>query len=163
MDDAWFARTQMGLSLGFHIVFAAVGVTMPLLVALAEARWLRRGDPVDLQLAQAWAKGTAVPFAVGAVSGTVPSFELGLPFPRFMEKAGAVIGPAFALEGAAFFVEAALALGAVLVLPSLLFLLRTSRRPPWTTRDEPRHLPLSGLQPDRGLLVPEAARTVRSK
>jgi cytochrome bd ubiquinol oxidase subunit I len=106
MDDAWFARAQMGLSLGFHIVFAAVGVAMPLLMVLAELRWLRRGDPVDLQLAKAWAKGTAVLFAVGAVSGTVLSFELGLLFPRFMEKAGAVIGPAFALEGAAFFVEA---------------------------------------------------------
>lgn len=106
MDDAFFARAQMALSLGFHIVFAAIGVAMPLLMVAAEVRWLRGKDPVDLALAKAWAKGTAVLFAVGAVSGTVLSFELGLLFPGFMERAGPVIGPAFALEGAAFFTEA---------------------------------------------------------
>ena len=100
------ARAQMGLSLAFHIVFAAVGVAMPALMVAAEVQWRRTGQAVWLELARAWAKGTAVLFAVGAVSGTVLSFELGLLFPGLMEKAGAVLGPAFALEGVAFFSEA---------------------------------------------------------
>jgi cytochrome d ubiquinol oxidase subunit I len=106
LDDVLFARLQMALSLAFHIVFAAVGIAMPLLMVIAEVVWLRKKDPADLALAKAWAKGTAVLFAVGAVSGTVLSFELGLLFPAFMEKAGPVIGLPFALEGAAFFTEA---------------------------------------------------------
>jgi cytochrome bd ubiquinol oxidase subunit I len=96
----------MALSLAFHIVFASIGMTMPLLMVLAEHRWRRTGEPEALALAKAWAKGTAVLFAVGAVSGTVLAFELGLLFPRFMELAGPVIGLPFALEGVAFFTEA---------------------------------------------------------
>ena len=96
----------MGGSLAFHIVFAAIGVAMPLLMVLAEGQWLRTRDPVYRELARAWAKGTAVLFAVGAVSGTVLSFELGLLFPEFMRLAGPLIGPGFTLEGVAFFTEA---------------------------------------------------------
>ena len=96
----------MALSLGFHIVFAEIGIAMPLLMVLAEWRWRRSGDAVYLQLARRWAKGTAVLFAVGAVSGTVLSFELGLLWPSFMRLAGPVIGIPFSLEGFAFFTEA---------------------------------------------------------
>jgi len=96
----------MALSLGFHIVFAEIGIAMPLLMVLAEWRWRRSGDPVYLQLARRWAKGTAVLFAVGAVSGTVLSFELGLLWPKFMRLAGPVVGIPFSLEGFAFFTEA---------------------------------------------------------
>jgi len=106
MDPTIFARTQMGLSLAFHIIFASVGMTMPVLMALAEWRWLRHKDPIAKELTLAWAKGTAVFFAVGAVSGTVLAFELGLLFPEFMLRAGESIGLAFALEGFAFFTEA---------------------------------------------------------
>lgn len=106
MIDADLARGQMAMSLAFHIVFAAVGVAMPALMVAAEALWLRTGDREYEALARAWAKGTAVLFAVGAVSGTVLSFELGLLFPGFMARAGALIGPGFALEGVAFFTEA---------------------------------------------------------
>lgn len=106
MIDAELARAQMALSLAFHIVFAAVGVVMPALMVAAEALWLRTGDREYLDLAKAWSKGTAVLFAVGAVSGTVLSFELGLLFPGFMAKAGPLVGPGFALEGVAFFTEA---------------------------------------------------------
>jgi cytochrome d ubiquinol oxidase subunit I len=106
MDDLLFARSQMALSLGFHIIFAAVGIAMPVLMVAAEVLWLRTRDPDYLALTRAWAKGTAVLFAVGAVSGTVLSFELGLLFPTFMEQAGAVIGMPFSLEGFAFFTEA---------------------------------------------------------
>src|SRR5690242_7635518 len=106
MPDLFAARTQMALSLGFHIVFAEIGIAMPLMMVLAERRWRRTGDTVHLQLAKRWAKGTAILFAVGAVSGTVLSFELGLLWPRFMEFAGPIIGMPFSLEGFAFFTEA---------------------------------------------------------
>jgi cytochrome d ubiquinol oxidase subunit I len=100
------ARIQMELSLGFHMIFAAVGMAMPVMMLAAEWRWIRRRDAAALALARTWATLTAVIFAIGAVSGTALSFELGLLWPRFMEMAGPLIGPAFALEGYAFFVEA---------------------------------------------------------
>src|SRR5688572_14546481 len=106
MTDLIAARAQMAMSLGFHIVFAALGIAMPLLIAAAEWRWLTAGDEDGLSLAKRWSKGTAILFAVGAVSGTVLSFELGLLWPAFMERAGPSIGPLFALEGFAFFTEA---------------------------------------------------------
>jgi cytochrome bd ubiquinol oxidase subunit I len=104
--DVLFARGQMAYSLGFHIVFAAIGIAMPLLMVMAEIVWRRTGRAEYLDLARRWAKGTAVFFAIGAVSGTVLSFELGLLFPRFMELAGPFVGMPFSLEGIAFFTEA---------------------------------------------------------
>jgi cytochrome bd ubiquinol oxidase subunit I len=104
--DAIYARAQMGLSLGFHIIFAVIGIAMPVLMVAAEVLWRRTGDPEYERLAKLWAKGTAVFFAVGAVSGTVLSFELGLLFPEFMRFAGPAIGLPFSLEGFAFFTEA---------------------------------------------------------
>ena len=100
------ARVQMELSLGFHMLFAAIGMAMPVMMLMVERRWRRFGDADALALARTWAKLTAVLFAIGAVSGTALSFELGLLWPRFMAFAGPLIGPAFALEGYAFFVEA---------------------------------------------------------
>jgi cytochrome d ubiquinol oxidase subunit I len=100
----------MAISLGFHILFAVAGMAMPLLMVLAEGRHLRTGEPEYLELARLWAKGTAILFAVGAVSGTVLSFELGLLWPRFMRHAGPLIGMPFSLEGFAFFLES-IALG----------------------------------------------------
>ena len=96
----------MAMSLAFHIIFAVLGIGMPLLMVLAEREWMRTGEAVWLDLAKRWAKGTAILFAVGAVSGTVLSFELGLLWPGFMEYAGAIIGMPFSLEGFAFFTEA---------------------------------------------------------
>lgn len=106
MGDVLAARSQMAVSLGFHILFAVVGIAMPVLMVIAEARWRRTGDAMYLELAKRWAKGTAILFAVGAVSGTVLSFELGLLWPGFMRFAGAIIGMPFSLEGFAFFAEA---------------------------------------------------------
>jgi cytochrome d ubiquinol oxidase subunit I len=106
MDDLPAARSQMALSLAFHIVFAVVGMAMPLLMVLAEATALRTGDDGWKLLARAWSKGTAIVFAVGAVSGTVLSFELGLLWPGFMRFAGPIVGMPFSLEGFAFFLEA---------------------------------------------------------
>ncbi len=105
MSDLLAARSQMAVSLYFHILFAVAGIGMPLLMVVAEWRYRRTGDPVALDLAKRWGKGTAILFAVGAVSGTVLSFELGLLWPRFMELAGPVIGMPFSLEGFAFFLE----------------------------------------------------------
>src|SRR5688500_2562777 len=104
--DLLYARWQMGLSLGFHIVFAVIGMAMPVMMVAAEVAWLRTGRPEYLDLAKRWSRGTAILFAVGAVSGTVLSFELGLLWPAFMEVAGPIIGMPFSLEGFAFFLEA---------------------------------------------------------
>ncbi|HSI06923.1 MAG: cytochrome ubiquinol oxidase subunit I [Myxococcota bacterium] len=104
--DLLAARGQMAMSLGFHILFAVAGIAMPVLMAVAEWRHLKTGDAMYLELAKRWARGTAILFAVGAVSGTVLSFELGLLWPTFMRHAGPIIGMPFSLEGFAFFLEA---------------------------------------------------------
>jgi cytochrome d ubiquinol oxidase subunit I len=106
VTDLLAARSQMAISLGFHILFSVVGIAMPVLMVVAEDRWIRHGDEASLLLARSWAKGTAILFAVGAVSGTALSFELGLLWPKFMAFAGPIFGMPFSLEGFAFFVEA---------------------------------------------------------
>ena len=106
MTDLLAARSQMAMSLPFHIIFSVIGIGLPLLMVIAEWRWMRTGDAVYLDLAKRWAKGAAILFAVGAVSGTVLSFELGLLWPNFMRLAGPIIGMPFSLEGFAFFTEA---------------------------------------------------------
>jgi cytochrome d ubiquinol oxidase subunit I len=100
------ARWQMTVSLGSHIVLACFGVAFPVLIWVVHRRGIRQQDPVALGLAERWSKVAAVLFAVGAVSGTILSFEMGLLWPRFMRTYGSVIGLPFALEGLAFFVEA---------------------------------------------------------
>jgi cytochrome d ubiquinol oxidase subunit I len=100
------ARVQMAFTLGAHIVLACLGVGLPVLLLFAEWRYLRTGDKGWWTLAQRWSKAFAVLFAVGAVSGTVLSFELGLLWPEFMGTFGSVIGLPFTLEGFAFFLEA---------------------------------------------------------
>lgn len=96
----------MAMSLAFHILFAVVGMAMPVLMVIAEGLYRKTHDPTYLTLAQRWSKGTAILFAVGAVSGTVLSFELGLLWPEFMALAGPIVGMPFSLEGFAFFLEA---------------------------------------------------------
>src|SRR6478752_7882049 len=99
-------RSQIGTSLSFHLFFAVLGVGLPVMMLVAEGMHLRTGDPVWRALARRWSKVFAVLFAVGAASGTIISFELGLLFPRFMAYAGGIIGMPFSLEGLAFFLEA---------------------------------------------------------
>src|SRR5882672_4233454 len=110
MTDLFAARSQMAISLGFHIVFASIGIAMPFLMAISHWRWLKTKEPAYLDLTKAWSKGVAIFFATGAVSGTVLSFELGLLWPVFMKHAGPIFGLPFSLEGTAFFIEA-IALG----------------------------------------------------
>jgi len=96
----------MAVSLGFHIIFACVGMVMPFLMVASHGRWLKTKEQVYYDMTRAWSKGVAILFVTGAVSGTVLSFELGLLWPRFMEHAGPIIGMPFSLEGTAFFIEA---------------------------------------------------------
>ncbi len=110
MSDFIAARSQMALSLGFHIIFSCIGMVMPFFMAVAHYYWLRTGQPVYKNVTKAWSKGVAIFFATGAVSGTVLSFELGLLWPEFMKHAGPIFGMPFSLEGTAFFIEA-IALG----------------------------------------------------
>ncbi|MGH3327497.1 MAG: cytochrome ubiquinol oxidase subunit I [Streptomycetales bacterium] len=104
--DLVAARTQMGFSLGWHIIVACFGVGMPALTLFAEWRGVRTGDPNYRLLARRWARAMGVLFAVGAVSGTILSFEMGLLWPGLMETYGQLIGLPFTLEGFAFFIEA---------------------------------------------------------
>ncbi|MNJ98252.1 putative cytochrome bd menaquinol oxidase subunit I [compost metagenome] len=110
MDDFLAARLQMAFSLGFHIVFACIGMVMPFFMSVAHFYWLKTKKVVYRDVTKAWSKGVAIFFATGAVSGTVLSFELGLLWPKFMEHAGPIFGMPFSLEGTAFFIEA-IALG----------------------------------------------------
>lgn len=110
VEDLFAARTMMASTLAFHIIFACVGMSLPWFMVVARWRELVTGDPLYARLSEAWSKGVAIFFAVGAVSGTVLSFQLGLLWPGFMRHAGAVIGMPFSFEGTAFFVEA-IALG----------------------------------------------------
>jgi cytochrome d ubiquinol oxidase subunit I len=104
--NLYAARYQMAISLGFHIILAGFGVAYPFFTFLAHYRGYRKGDAAALRLAKRWSKVMAVLFAVGAVSGTILSFEMGMLWPGLMGPYGDVIGLPFALEGIFFFVEA---------------------------------------------------------
>jgi cytochrome d ubiquinol oxidase subunit I len=110
MDDFIAARSQMALSLGFHIIFSCIGMVMPFFMAVSHYHYLKTDEPIYKNVTKAWSKGVAIFFATGAVSGTVLSFELGLLWPEFMKHAGPIFGMPFSLEGTAFFIEA-IALG----------------------------------------------------
>jgi cytochrome bd ubiquinol oxidase subunit I len=100
------ARSQMAFTLGFHIILSSLGVALPAIMLIANYLGLRRGDADALKLAQRWSKAVAVTFAVGAVTGTVLSFEFGLLWPAFTGRFGEVFGVLFAIEGIFFFLEA---------------------------------------------------------
>ncbi|MGH3921484.1 MAG: cytochrome ubiquinol oxidase subunit I, partial [Pseudonocardiaceae bacterium] len=104
--DLFHARMQMAFSLGWHIVVACFGVGFPAMVLFAEWRAHRRGDQEMETLAHTWAKAMGVLFAVGAVSGTILSFEMGMLWPGLMARFGEVYGFPFTLEAFAFFIEA---------------------------------------------------------
>jgi cytochrome d ubiquinol oxidase subunit I len=100
------ARAQMATTLGFHIILACLGIALPTIVLLAEFIGLRRRDNVAMLLARRWSQAMGVLVAVGAVTGTVLSFEMGLLWPGLMRKYGAVLGLPFGIEGLFFFLEA---------------------------------------------------------
>jgi cytochrome bd ubiquinol oxidase subunit I len=104
--DLGAARSQMAFTLGFHIILASLGVAFPAMMLIANYRGLRHDDDDALLLARRWSKVVAVTFAIGAVTGTVLSFEFGLLWPEFTGRFGKVFGVLFAIEGICFFLEA---------------------------------------------------------
>jgi cytochrome bd ubiquinol oxidase subunit I len=97
------ARAQMATTLGFHIILACLGIALPSVVLLAEFIGLRRNDQTATLLARRWSQVMAVLLAVGAITGTVLSFEMGLLWPGLMRRYGAVLGLPFGVEGVFFF------------------------------------------------------------
>ncbi|MFV5994894.1 cytochrome ubiquinol oxidase subunit I [Streptomyces sp. NPDC056231] len=116
------AREQMAFTLGFHIILVPFGVAFTFMMLICQYRALRRGDPQALLLAQRWSKVAAVLFAVGAVSGTVLTFELGLLWPGLMGTYGSAFGFPFAIEGLFFFLEA---------IFMAIYIYGWKRLPPW--------------------------------
>ena len=106
VDPVKWARSQMAFTLAFHIVLVPLGVSWACMTLIANFRAIRRDDHAALLLAQRWSKYMAVTFAVGAVTGTVLSFEFGLLWPKFMGAWGEAFGVPFAFEGLFFFTEA---------------------------------------------------------
>jgi cytochrome bd ubiquinol oxidase subunit I len=106
VDPVPWARAQMAFTLGFHIILVPLGVSWAFMTLIANYRGIKHRDPEALLLAQRWSKYMAVTFAVGAVTGTVLTFEFGLLWPRFMGQWGDAFGVPFAFEGLFFFTEA---------------------------------------------------------
>src|SRR5260221_13209050 len=103
MSDLLAARAQMGTSLAFHIIFASLGIGLPLLICIAEWLALWRKDTAWMTLTRRWTKAFALVFAIGSVSGTILSFEIGLLWPSFTSFSGLFIGSPTSLECFAFF------------------------------------------------------------
>src|SRR6266545_4469164 len=100
------ARQMQALSFAVHIPLVAFGISFPVMVLFAEARWLRTGDPLYRALARRWTRIMVALFAVGVITGTILSFEMGLLWPNFTATFGGVFGLGFAIEGFSFFLEA---------------------------------------------------------
>src|SRR4051812_7673601 len=106
VDPVPWARSQMAFTLAFHIILVPLGVSWAAMALIANYRGIKHGDADAMRLAQRWSRYMAVTFAVGAVTGTVLSFEFGLLWPKFMGQWGAAFGVPFAFEGIFFFTEA---------------------------------------------------------
>jgi cytochrome bd ubiquinol oxidase subunit I len=130
------ARSQMAFTLGFHIILASLGVAFPAIMLIANYRGLRRDDADALLLARRWSKVVAVTFAVGAVTGTVLSFEFGLLWPEFTGQFGQVFGVLFAIEGIFFFLEAIFV---------AIYIFGWNRLRPWTHFWAGVPIPICGL------------------
>jgi cytochrome d ubiquinol oxidase subunit I len=100
------ARQMQALSFAAHIPLVCFGIAFPAFVVFAEWLHLRTGEEVYRVLARRWAKVMLALFAVGVVTGTILSFEMGLLWPNFMATFGDVFGLGFTIEGISFFVEA---------------------------------------------------------
>src|SRR6187397_798690 len=134
--DLGAARSQMAFTLGFHIVLASFGVAFPAMMLIANYRGLKHGDADALLLAKRWSHVVAVTFAVGAVTGTVLSFEFGLLWPEFTGRFGKVFGVLFAIEGIFFFLEAIFV---------AIYIFGWARLRPWTHFWAGVPIPICGL------------------
>jgi cytochrome d ubiquinol oxidase subunit I len=105
-DYLFQARQMQALSFAAHIPLVCFGIAFPSLVLFVEWLGHRTGDPLYRTLARRWSKVMLALFAVGVVTGTILSFELGLLWPNFMARFGDVFGLGFAVEGFSFFLEA---------------------------------------------------------
>lgn len=100
------SRVQMAFTLAYHVILVPLGVAFPAYTLLMEGIGIYKKDPVAIRIARRWSVVMAVQFAVGAVTGTILSFEFGILWPRLMGRFGAALGMGFAIEGLAFFLEA---------------------------------------------------------
>jgi cytochrome bd ubiquinol oxidase subunit I len=135
-SDLGAARSQMAFTLGFHIILASLGVALPAIMLIANYRGLRHNDADALLLARRWSKVVAVTFAIGAVTGTVLSFEFGLLWPEFTGRFGKVFGVLFAIEGIFFFLEAIFV---------AIYIFGWKRLAPWTHFWAGMPIPITGL------------------
>src|SRR5215212_6766554 len=100
------ARQMQALSFAAHIPLVAFGISFPAMVLFVEWLYLRTGDPLYRTLARRWTRVMVALFAVGVITGTILSFEMGLLWPNFTATYGGVFGLGFAIEGFSFFMEA---------------------------------------------------------
>lgn len=105
-DSVFYSRMLTEITLGFHIIFATIGVGIPVMIALAEWRGIKRNDPYYILLARRWARGFVITVAIGVVTGTSIGLQLSLLWPSFMKIAGQAIGLPLFMETFAFFIEA---------------------------------------------------------
>ncbi|HEY9576655.1 MAG TPA: cytochrome ubiquinol oxidase subunit I, partial [Pseudobacillus sp.] len=106
LDSVMLSRMLTSMTLAFHIIFATIGVGVPVMIAIAEFIGIKRNDPYYLLLARRWARGFTITVAVGVVTGTAIGLQLSLLWPSFMEVAGQVIALPLFMETFAFFFEA---------------------------------------------------------
>ncbi|ADI00008.1 cytochrome ubiquinol oxidase subunit I [Salisediminibacterium selenitireducens] len=105
-DPVLFSRILTYVTLGFHVIFATLGVGVPLMIAIAEWMGIKRNDPHYTLMARRWARGFVISVAVGVVTGTAIAVQLALLWPNFMQAAGHTIGLPMFMETFAFFFEA---------------------------------------------------------
>ncbi|MFD1989873.1 cytochrome ubiquinol oxidase subunit I [Paenibacillus nicotianae] len=106
IDTVLWSRLVTGLTLGFHVIFATLGVGIPLMIAIAEFIGIRKKDHHYILMAKRWSRGFVISVAVGVVTGTAISLQLALVWPNFMKLAGNVIALPLFMEVFAFFFEA---------------------------------------------------------
>src|ERR1051325_4782555 len=100
------ARQMQALSFAVHIPLVCFGIAFPAMVLFVEWLYLRTGDQLYLTIARRWTRVMVALFAVGVITGTILSFEMGLLWPNFTGTFGSVFGLGFAIEGFSFFIEA---------------------------------------------------------
>src|SRR5436189_6052198 len=100
------ARQMQALSFAVHIPLVCFGIALPAMVLFVEWMHMRTGDPLYRTLARRWSRVMVALFAVGVITGTILSFEMGLLWPNFTATFGGVFGLGFAIEGFSFFLEA---------------------------------------------------------
>ncbi|WP_262177059.1 cytochrome ubiquinol oxidase subunit I [Saccharococcus sp. Marseille-Q5394] len=105
-EAVFYSRVLTELTLSFHIIYATIGVGVPLMIMIAQWVGIKKNDEHYILLARRWARGFIITVAVGVVTGTAIGLQLSLLWPNFMEFAGNVIALPLFMETFAFFFEA---------------------------------------------------------